>query len=63
MGVVKHQTDCYRIIKGRKYINFADLIMGDEENFKVIGEATRTYPFVKRIKHHSGEYYQLFVAK
>lgn len=59
---IKHQIKCYRNIGGKKYTNYADLIMSDEENEKVLVEAKSTFFFVKKIKHHSGEYYQVFVS-
>lgn len=58
----KHQTKCYRVIKGIEYTNYCDLIMGNEENAKAIQEAKAEYKHVKVIKHWTKEYYQLFVA-
>lgn len=58
----KHQAKCYRNIGGKKYANYCDLVMGDEENAKAEKEAKSNFFFVKKIKHHSGEYYQLFVS-
>lgn len=58
----KHQSNCYRNIKGVKYENHADLIYGEVENQEVIEKAKKEYKNVKKIKHHSGAYYQLFVA-
>lgn len=59
----KHQANCYRNIKGVKYINYADLVMNDEENERVENKIRAEHGLVKKIKHHSGEYYQLFVAQ
>lgn len=63
MGQVKHQTNCYRIIGGVKYMNWMDLIQGDEQNAIGIEEAKKQFSKIKKIKHWSGEYYQLFVSK
>lgn len=60
--MVKHQSDCYRVINGIRYENFMDLVQGDIENAKGIEEAKKLFSKVKKIKHWTGEYYQLFVA-
>lgn len=59
----KHQANCYRNIKGEKYINYCDLIMGDEENILAIENAKKEFSKVKIIPHWSKEYKQLFVVK
>lgn len=58
---MKHQSFCYRNIKGINYINFADLIYPDHENEFIIKQAKDKYHKVHKIKHPSG-YYQIFVA-
>lgn len=59
----KHQSNCYRNIKGVKYINYSDLLYADEtENDEVVARAKTEYKLVKVIKHHSGEYKQVFVS-
>lgn len=60
--MIKHQSKCYRNINGVKYMNFADLIYGDEENAKTIEEAKSQYKHVKIINHWTKEYKQLFVS-
>ncbi len=40
-----------------------DLIQGDEQNAIGIEEAKKQFSKIKKIKHWSGEYYQLFVSK
>lgn len=57
---MKHQGNCYRNIGGKKYTNYADLIMGEVENAQVIQEARATGRSVRKIKHPEG-YYQLFL--
>jgi len=59
---MKQQGNCYRIIGGKKYINFCDLIYGDKENKAVIEEAKKLCKSVRKIKHPGG-YYQLFIYK
>lgn len=44
---VKHQSGCYRNIKGIKYTNYADLFYEEEENKKVIEEAKSNFKYVK----------------
>lgn len=61
--MVKHQQKCYRVIKGIRHTNYADLIYGEDENVKVIEEAKREYASVKVINHWTKEYKQVFVAK
>jgi len=58
---MKHQCQCYRNLNGKKYTNYCDLIMDEEENQKVIEEARAQFDSVRKIKHPEG-YYQLFVA-
>lgn len=58
---VKHQSECYRILKGIRYTNYADLIMSEEENLAVIAKARAEYVHVARRKHPDG-YEQVFVA-
>lgn len=41
--------------------NYCDLIMGDDENNKVIEEAKAKHQYIRKIKHKDG-YYQLFVS-
>lgn len=59
---LKHQGACFRNIGGVKYENYCDLIMGEKENEEAIETAKKNYRLVKKIKHWTGEYYQLFVA-
>jgi hypothetical protein len=59
---MKHQSQCYRTIKGQRLLNYCDLIMSDEENNKVIAEAKKKYKIVRKLKHPSG-YYQLFISE
>jgi hypothetical protein len=57
---IKHQSNCYRNIKGVRYENYSDLIYGDEDNERIIKQAQALYKLVRKIKHPDG-YYQLFV--
>lgn len=59
---MKHQSDCYRIIKGVKYINWCDLIYQPEENDRILKEIKAKKIKHRRIKHPDG-YYQLFIKK
>ena len=59
---MKHQANCYRNIKGKRYKNHADLIYSDAENERVIKEAKEKFTSVRQIKHPEG-YTQLFVAE
>lgn len=59
---VKHQSKCYRYLLGRRYENYCDLIMGDDENKKAIAEARRTFKYVRVVWHSSKKYQQVFVA-
>jgi hypothetical protein len=59
---MKHQSNCYRNIKGKHYINYIDLIMSEQENEIAINEAKRKFASIRKIKHPSG-YYQLFVSE
>ena len=58
---MKHQANCYRIIKGIKMTNYCDLIMSNAENEAVVKEAKDKFGKVRKIKHPAG-YYQLFVS-
>lgn len=60
--MIKHQSDCYRNIRGVKFQNYCDLIMSKSENNKAIAEAKSKFNRVRIVRHHSGEYKQLFVA-
>ncbi len=62
MGIVKHQTDCYRNINGVKYMNYMDLIQGDEENSKGIARARAEYKNVRIMGRSDLDYKQVFVA-
>ncbi len=59
---MKHQTNCYRNIKGVEYKNYADLIYSDVENKKVVEEAKAEFSKVRVIKHWTGDFQQVFVA-
>lgn len=58
----KHQSNCYRVLNGEKFINWCDLIFEDEENERIIKEARQKFRKVRKIKHVDG-YYQLFVLE
>ncbi len=59
---IKHQTECFRNIKGVRYENYADLIRGDIENAELIKEAKAEYKNVRIMGRSDLDYKQLFVA-
>lgn len=61
--VMKHQSNCYRNIGGHKLVNYCDLCMTDEINEQRVKEAKELYGIVRKVKHHSGGYHQLFVGQ
>jgi hypothetical protein len=45
----KHQSNCYRIINGIKYTNYADLVYSEKENNDIIIEAKKQFKDIKII--------------
>lgn len=59
---IKHQTDCFRNIKGVRYENYMDLIQGEKENQAGIKRAKEEYKNVRIMGRTDLDYKQVFVA-
>lgn len=57
---MKHQADCYRMIKGRKYINRGDIIGPDDEAAVFACKANK---IPHRVIRHRDGFRQLFVRE
>ena len=56
----KHQSDCYRIIKGQKYINWGDVL--DDEGEAMI-ESCKMHKIPHRVIKHPDGFKRLFVRE
>lgn len=56
----KHQMDCYRMIKGKKFINWGDVL--DSEGEAMI-ESCKMHKIVHRVFAHPGGFKRLFIRE
>ena len=50
----KHQSNCYRIINGKRYENYSDLCFTEDENVKRITEAKKQFKSVRIMTRGDG---------
>lgn len=60
MAYAKHQTECYRTIKGQKYINWCDVL---DENGEAALEACKMRKIPHRAFKHPDGFIRLFVRE
>ena len=57
----KHQSNCYRTIKGIRYINYIDLCFNEEKNKEIIKGAKKKFKRV-RVMQRDKDLKAVFVA-
>ena len=57
----KHQSNCYRTMKGSRYINYIDLCFNEEKNKEIIKGAKKKFKRV-RVMQRDKDLKAVFVA-
>lgn len=57
---VKHQSECYRMIKGKKFINWCDVLSEEDE---AAVEACKLHKIPHRVFNHPDGFRRLFVRE
>lgn len=58
--MTKHQINCYRIIKGIKYVNWCDILSTEDE---IAVKICKTRKIAHRVVKHSDGFQMLFIRE